>query len=112
MSKNDPRVRYQHMLDNALKARELATNIKESDLDTDWIRTYALVRALEVIGEAAGHIPVEEQKQHTDIPWSQIVGLRNRLIHGYDSVDLSILWRIIQDDLPLLVTALESIVGK
>lgn len=112
MSKNDIQVRYQHMLDNALKASELATNLKESDLDTDWIRTYALVRALEVIGEAAGHIPSNEQKQHPEIPWAQIVSLRNRLIHGYDSVDLSILWRIIQDDLPPLVTALESIIGK
>lgn len=112
MSKNDPDMRYQHMLENALRARELATDIKESDLDTDWIRTYALVRALEVIGEAAGRISTEEQKAHPEIPWAQIVGLRNRLIHGYDSVDLSILWRIVQDDLPPLVTTLESIVGK
>lgn len=84
MSKSDPRIRYQHILDNALKVRELAQNLKESDLDTDWIRTYALVRALEVIGEAADHIPPQEQAQHPYIPWAQIVGLRNRLVHGYD----------------------------
>jgi uncharacterized protein with HEPN domain len=111
MSRNDVIIRYHHMLDNALRAQELAHNIKESDLDTDWVRTYALVRALEVIGEAAGHIPADEQMQHPEIPWAQIVGLRNRLIHGYDSVDLSILWRILHDDLPSLIEALKSIIS-
>jgi len=65
-----------------------------------------------VIGEAAAHISLDEQKQHPDIPWAQIVGLRNRLIHGYDSVDLSILWRIVKDDVPPLITALENILGR
>lgn len=73
------------------------------------MRTYALVRALEVIGEAANYIPVSEQEEHPEIPWSQIVGLRHRLIHGYDSVDLEILWQIVNKDIPPLIKALQAI---
>ena len=72
----------------------------------------ALVRLLEVIGEAAGRIPKEEQESHSEIPWAEITGLRNRLIHGYDSVDMDILWQIIQFDLPPLITALEAIIAN
>ena len=56
----------------------------------------ALVRLLEVVGEAASRVPVDERSQYPQIPWSQIVALRNRLIHGYDSVDFDILWQILK----------------
>jgi|SRR5579859_4257171 len=70
----------------------------------------ALVRLLEVVGEAASRTPTDERTQYPDIPWTQIVGLRNRLIHGYDSVDFDILWQIVTHDLPPLIAALEQIV--
>ncbi len=110
MSKRDATVRYRHMLDNALKARTLTKGKKREDLDTDWVGTLALVRLLEVIGEAAGRVPTEDQRQHPEIPWPEIIGLRNRLIHGYDSVDLDILWHIVSKDLDPLIAALERIV--
>jgi len=65
---------------------------------------------LEIIGEAANRVPGSAQEKYPSIPWKQIVGLRNRLIHGYDSVDLDVLWQIMQDDLPALVSALQKIV--
>ncbi len=70
----------------------------------------ALVRLLEIIGEAANRIPNDEQAQYPQIPWAQVVSLRNRLIHGYDSVDFDILWQIVSQDLPPLIAALETIV--
>ena len=82
------------------------------DLDTDRKLNLALVRLLEIVGEAASRTPPEERAQHPQIPWSQIVGLRNRLIHGYDSVDLDILWQILTVDLPALIDALEQIVPR
>ncbi len=109
MSKRDSQIRYQHMLENAQKVHQLARGLNRADLDQDWVRTYALVHALEVIGEAADHLPEAEQVRHPEIPWAQIVGLRNRLIHGYDSVDLDILWQIIKKDIPPLIKALEAI---
>lgn len=80
------------------------------DLDIDRKMNLALVRLLEVVGEAASRMPADERSQYSQIPWSQIVALRNRLIHGYDSVDFDILWQILKQDLPPLITALEQIV--
>jgi uncharacterized protein with HEPN domain len=68
----------------------------------------SLVRLLEIVGEAASRMPLEERIRYPDIPWAEIVGLRNRLIHGYDSVDFDILWQILSKDLPPLIEALEK----
>jgi uncharacterized protein with HEPN domain len=98
------------MLDHAREAVALAEGKTRRDLDNDRLLELALVRLLEIVGEAASRIPKEECAKHPEIPWPEIVGLRNRLIHGYDAVDLDILWQIIVHDLPPLVTALEAIV--
>ncbi len=81
-----------------------------AELDTDRQLNLSLVRLLEIVGEAAGRVPAEERVRHPDIPWPEIVGLRNRLIHGYgyDSVDFDILWQILSNDLPPLIAALEK----
>lgn len=71
-----------------------------ADLDSDRKMNLALVRLLEVVGEAASRMPADERSQYPQIPWSQIVALRNRLIHGYDSVDFDVLWQILNQDLP------------
>jgi uncharacterized protein with HEPN domain len=57
-------------------------------------------------------VPEGVRARHREVPWPQIVGLRNRLIHGYDSVDLDILWQIITADLPPLITSLELIIAE
>jgi uncharacterized protein with HEPN domain len=78
------------------------------ELDTDCQLNLSLVRLLEIVSEAAGRVPAEERVRYPDLPWPEIVSLRNRLIHGYDSVDFDILWRIVSDDLPPLIAALEK----
>ncbi len=78
------------------------------DLDTDRKLTLALIRLLEIIGEAASRIPKEDQEKYISIPWPEIISLRNRLINGYDRVDLDILWEIVSVDLPLLVPNLHE----
>jgi uncharacterized protein with HEPN domain len=100
------------MLDHAREALVLAQGKTRADLDTDRLLNLALVRLLEIIGEAANRIPEEEQARHAEIPWPQIVSLRNRLIHGYDSVDFDILWQIVTEDLPPLIASLEGIVSS
>ena len=82
------------------------------DLDQDRKLNLSLVRLLEIVGEAANRIPKEERSAHPGIPWSEIVGLRNRLIHGYDEVDFDILWQIVTQDLPPLVKTLERILAE
>jgi uncharacterized protein with HEPN domain len=96
------------MLDHAREAMAMASGRTRRELDTDRQLNLSLVRLLEIVGEAAGRVPAEERVRHTDIAWVEIVGLRNRLIHGYDSVDFDILWQIVSDDLPPLIAALEN----
>jgi len=80
-----------------------------ADLDSNRQLNLALVRLLEIIGEAASRMPEDERTRYPAIPWPQIVSLRNRLIHGYDAVDFDILWQVVTRDLPPLIEVLEKI---
>ena len=102
MSRHDPVASLHDMLDYALKAVRFCENKSQRDLEQDEVLQLAVVRALELVGEAASRVPQDVRNQHPNIPWQDIVGTRNRLIHGYDRVDLRIVWDTIQDDLPLL----------
>ncbi len=112
MSKRDGITAMRHMLDHAREAASLAQGKTRADFDSDRLLNLALVRLLEIVGEAASRVPEEEHARHPEIPWLQIVSLRNRLIHGYDSVDLDILWQILTADLPPLIVALEAIIAS
>ena len=111
MSRHDDRVRFRHMLDHAHEALGLAKGRARPDLDTDRLLNLALTRLLEVVGEAAARVSPAGREKSPAVPWSEIVGLRNRIIHGYDNVDFDILWQIVCDDLPRLITALEDALG-
>src|SRR5919197_604271 len=111
MSRHDDAVRRRHMLEHAHEAVTLVRGKKRPDLDSERVLSLALVRLLEIIGEAAGRVTKELQAQNPDVVWPQIVGLRNRLIHGYDSVDMDILWQILTADLPRLIIQLETILA-
>ena len=100
------------MLDHALEAVAMTKGKERADLDKDRQLNLALVRLLEIIGEAATRIPKEDQTHYSDISWSEIVSLRNRLIHGYDTVDFDILWQIVNQDLPRLIKSLRKILRK
>ncbi len=94
------------MLEHAREAMQLVAGRDRSDLDTDRVLSLALVRLLEIVGEAAARVSSEARARHPAIPWSEIVSLRNRLIHGYDAVDMDVLWSIVNTDLPALVRGL------
>ncbi|MFZ5453956.1 MAG: DUF86 domain-containing protein [Thermodesulfobacteriota bacterium] len=100
----------QHMLDYAREALELIHGKSRKELDSDRLLELALIRLMEMIGEAANRVSADYKSCYSSIPWSQIIGLRNRLIHGYDDVDLDILWEILNQDLPRLVSELEGII--
>lgn len=70
------------------------------------------MRLMEIIGEAAGRVTPETRAQLPNLPWSDIVAMRNRLIHGYDSVDPDILWTTIKDDLPYLLKAIDRLLSE
>ena len=102
------RVRLLHMLEHAKEAIRLVEGRSRAELDTERVLSLALVRLLEIVGEAAAKVSGEARARYPAVPWPEIVGLRNRLIHGYDSVDFDILWRIIESDLPALVNELSA----
>ncbi len=70
----------------------------------------AVVRRLEIIGEAARRLSTEVRTQHPEVPWSVLVGMRNVMIHEYDSVDLEVVWKTVKDDPPQLINQLEKFV--
>ncbi len=109
MRQHDDTVRLRHMLDHAQEALSMASGKQKQDLRQNRMLELALVRLIEIIGEAASRVSPEGQKEYPSIPWPLIIGMRNRLIHGYDQVDHSILWDTIEFDLPPLITELEKI---
>lgn len=108
MTQADDATRLAHMRDAASKVIDFSQGKPREALDTDEILCLALVRLLEIVGEAANRVSEATRKQHPEIPWPQIVGMRNRLIHGYDVIDLDILWQTIEHDVPKLLQALNT----
>jgi uncharacterized protein with HEPN domain len=100
------------MRDHAREAMDLARGKTRKDLDEQRVLNLALVRLLEIIGEAANRVPATDRERYAQIPWEQIIGLRHRLIHAYDRVDFDILWQIVTRDLPPLVAELEKILAS
>lgn len=111
MPKSDV-VRLQHMLEATQKAIAFCEGSTREDLDTDDLLGLAVQRLIEMVGEAASQVTPDLQARYVEIPWSNIVGARHRLIHGYDEVDLDIVWSIVKEDLPSLASQLEKIITR
>lgn len=105
----DDKARLQHVLEAAQKAVRLTEKRKRADLDTDELLSLGVTRLLEIVGEAAAHVSETTRARHADVPWSQMIGMRNRLIHGYDVIDADVLWQTVTQDLPALIRALRQI---
>ena len=107
--RKDDRVRLQHMLDAANEALTFTKGRIRADLDNDRMLVLSLVRELEIIGEAASKVSQETRSQTSAVPWQDIIGMRNRLIHAYFDVDLDTVWSTVTKDLPFLKAELEKI---
>jgi uncharacterized protein with HEPN domain len=103
MSRHDDRVTLRQMLDHAEEAVALAGDRTRTALAADRMLFLALLKLVEIVGEAASRVSEPILAAHPEIPWREMVGTRNRLIHGYDAVDADILWDIVVPDFPLLV---------
>lgn len=99
-------IRLRHMLDAAQEAIAFATGRTRSDLNDSRMLVLSLVKALEIIGEAAFRISPATRTELQDIPWDAIIGMRHRLVHAYFDINLDILWRTVTDELPDLVDVL------
>ncbi len=108
MKRPDDDVLLKDMADHARMAVAAVAGRIRSDLDNNPILAAALERFIEVIGEAASKISEERRSRLPGVPWLEIIGMRNRLVHGYASVDHDILWDVVTSDLPALLRLLES----
>jgi uncharacterized protein with HEPN domain len=97
------------MLDAAEDALSFVKNKRRANLDIDRKLVLALVKAIEIVGEAAVKVSADGRSEHPGIPWDKIVSMRNRLIHAYFNIDLDILWQTVNEDIPALIAELEGI---
>lgn len=98
--------------DSITKIQQYIAGLNQDSFFGDPKTIDAVVRNLEVIGEAAGRLPAEFTDSHPEVEWRKIVGLRNRIIHGYFNVDLAIIWQILQHDLPVFACSVSDIRGE
>ncbi len=108
----DDWVRIRHMVDAAEEALVFVKNKTRKLLESDRMLVLSLLRSIEIIGEAASQVSKEFQSKHCEIPWREIIAMRNRLIHAYFDVDLDQVWETVQNDLPSLIASLEKVVPK
>ncbi|MCY4144142.1 MAG: DUF86 domain-containing protein [Gammaproteobacteria bacterium] len=97
------------MLVAARKAKKFVEGIAYEEFEKSDLHQNAVLKVLEVIGEAASRISTSTKDKHPEIQWSQIVGLRNRIVHAYFTIDIELVWNIVKDDVPALLTELEGI---
>lgn len=107
MSRHDDTVSLRHMLDYAAEAVSTLGARTVGDIEADRVRGLALVRLVEVVGEAATRVSAPTRAAIPDIEWRGVTSTRSRLIHGYDTVNLGIVWRVIREELPPLIRSLE-----
>jgi uncharacterized protein with HEPN domain len=100
------------MVDAARESIHFTRNKTRISLDTDRKLVLALIKSIEIIGEAAANVTKESQAQMPQIPWPSIISMRNRLIHAYFDINLDIVWQTINEDLPPLVIELEKIIAE
>jgi uncharacterized protein with HEPN domain len=108
----EDRVRLLHMIDAAEAAMDFVAGRQRSDFETDRMLMFALVRAVEILGEAAGKVSQATRDAYPQIPWKAIIGMRNRLVHAYFEIDTDILWVASTVEIPALLPELRALAGK
>jgi uncharacterized protein with HEPN domain len=98
------------MLVAARKAITFAADLTHAQFEQSDLHQNAIFKVLEIVGEAASRISDSAQTAHPEIPWQEIVGLRNRVVHVYFEIDLSLVWQIVREDVPALIAQLERLV--
>ena len=105
----DDRIRLQHMADALSTAIRFTERRSLEELDKDAMLSFSLRYAVQIVGEAANKMSQEMREQHPQFPWSDIIGMRHRLVHGYIDIEPDILWKTVTEDAPLLLAQVTAI---
>ena len=109
MKKRDYGDFVQDILDSINDVENFIDGMEFEDFINDKKTIYSVVRAIEIIGEAAKNVPEQIRTKYPDVPWKQMAGMRDKLIHEYFGVDLEILWETAKDDVPQLKTPISEV---
>lgn len=109
MSKRSRELLVEDIWESIEKIERYIEGITQDNFQSDEKTIDAVVRNLEIIGEAAGRLPEDFTNRHSEIEWVKIIGLRNRIVHEYFGVDLQIIWHILKNDLPAFKASLKNI---
>ena len=111
--KKDPQIFLFHILESIEAVEKFTPNIHTfENFIQDQKTSFAVTRALEIIGEATKNLPKELKQNHKEVPWKQIAGTRDRLIHEYFGVDLKLMFKIVQEELPILKQQIKNILKE
>jgi uncharacterized protein with HEPN domain len=102
-------IRLRHMIDAAREAVSFAQGRSRGDLERDRMLVLSLIKAIEIVGEAAFQISKPTRDEMPSIPWEDIIGMRHRLVHVYFDINIDILWQTVQSDLPTLIARIEPL---
>ncbi len=108
----EDRIRIEHMIDAAGSVARFIEDRLKRDIEADEMLRFALVRAIEIFGEAASRVSADTRNAHLNIPWQPIVGMRNRLVHAYFDIDVDILWVAASEEVPALLPQLQSLTSE
>ena len=105
-------IRVRHMIEASETTQRFIAGRERRDLDQDQMLLFALVRAVEIIGEAASKVSPETREAVPMVPWQIIISMRNRLIHAYFDIDPDILWATVTQEIPELMPLLTAVVSE
>lgn len=105
-------IRLKHMLDASKEIISFTEDIDQKEFENDRKLQLSVVHLLEIIGEAGNQVSEGIKEKYRSIPWKRIIGMRNRLIHGYFDIDLKIVWNTVREDIPPLINQIEELLGS
>lgn len=105
-------IRIRHIIDEAYEVLKFIKGYSFADFSNDSKTVHAVLRAIEIIGEASAKISPEYKNLHPQVPWDQIIGMRNHLVHVYFDVDYEAVWKTALNDIPLLIKMIEEFLAK
>jgi len=110
--KKDPLIFIKHILESICKIEAFSKNLSKKTLSKNELKQYAIIRAIEVIGESVKNLPDSLKNKYPNVPWKEIAGTRDKMIHHYFGVDLNIVWDIISKEIPKLKEDIKDILKK
>ena len=110
--KKDDTIYVRHILDATERINEYLEGVTEAEFLQTGLLQDAVVRQLEIVGEATRNLSEELRTKHSDVPWREVIGLRNRIAHDYLNVDFQLVWEVVQYDLPILKSRVLQILGE